>query len=694
MPFARRQGDGPGRRSRRDGSRLDQGNFGWEPSSDGVFDAGSSAPVAPGGTAIGGGAPPSGGGDAAPSAPAASMEALLAGGGVLRQGDEGPAVRELQGAIGMGVGGQTGVYGPTTRDAVVAWQREHGIAATGEVGPTTWAAILKAKMANGVLFEKTSRGASAKTAKQQGAGSGGVSSSDRMADEDLQRLLRYKDSFLQVGSETGLPPALLAAMASRESRGGSANLMRSDGYSALDGFGFGILQIDRRYHATGGDPGGVAHVRQSATILKGMLAGVEKRFPSWSEADQLMAAVSAYNGGLGVLQDAPNTDRYTTGNDYANDIWARARRLAPHFGGLPAASTSGAAASTAASTAATTPTSAGVSPTSPASGVSAASTVTPAGAPGATTSGSSSAPASGAGDVGAAVAGGRVFQRGDSGAEVLEIQRRLGMAGGGLTGTFGPTTEGYVKAFQARAGIQANGQVGRDTWAALERFAQEGTSSGSSGPSAGPLAGPSARPPAANGAAGAAAPPGNVPMIDQHRLPAARNWAYCGVATVGMALAEAGKPVNLQDPSTLSAVAGRIYTEGSGTSGSAMAALMRDKGIRDASFTQGGSVSQIVARLQAGSTVPMGVVSLSGVVVSLPQPSARYPSLKVGDRHQRTYGASGHWVLVVGFEGDPKKPTSFLINDPDSGAKIRMSRSELETASLASQGIWMVSHGG
>lgn len=688
MPYVRRQGDGPGRRSRRDGSRLDQGNFGWEPSSDGVFDAGSSAPVAPGGTAIGGGTPPSGGGDAAPSAPAASMEALLAGGGVLRQGDEGPAVRELQGAIGMGVGGQTGVYGPTTRDAVVAWQREHGIAATGEVGPTTWAAILKSKMANGVLFEKTSRGASAKTAKQQGAGSGGVSSSDRMADEDLQRLLRYKDSFLQVGSETGLPPALLAAMASRESRGGSANLMRSDGYSALDGFGFGILQIDRRYHATGGDPGGVAHVRQSATILKGMLAGVEKRFPSWSEADQLMAAVSAYNGGLGVLQDAPNTDRYTTGNDYANDIWARARRLAPHFGGMPSASAPAGVAApstgvtpTGGTGAATTPsTAAAVTPTAPS---------TPS-----TTPGPAGAADSGTVDVGAVIAAGRVFQRGDSGSEVLAIQRRLGMSGGGLTGSFGPTTEGYVKAFQARAGIQANGQVGRDTWAALERFAQEGTTSASSGPSAGPLAGPSARPPPGDAPAGAAAAPGNVPMIDQHRLPAARNWAYCGVATVGMALAEAGKPVNLQDPSTLSAVAGRIYTEGAGTSGSAMAALMRDKGIRDASFTQGGTVSQIVARLQAGSTVPMGVTSLSGVVVSLPQPSARYPSLRVGDRHQRTYGASGHWVLVVGFEGDPKKPTSFLINDPDSGAKLRMSRSELETASLASQGIWMVSHGG
>jgi hypothetical protein len=293
------------------------------------------------------------------------------------------------------------------------------------------------------------------------------------------------------------------------------------------------------------------------------------------------------------------------------------------------------------------------------------------------------------------VAGGRVFQRGDSGAEVLEIQRRLGMAGGGLTGTFGPTTEAYVKAFQAQAGVQANGQVGRDTWAALERAGEGATPSGAS-PSAGPLAAPAAR---ATGASDTRSTPstganGNVPMIDQHRLPASRNWAYCGIATVGMALAEAGKPINLQDPSTLNAVAGRIYIEGSGTSGSAMASLMREKGIRDASFTQGGSVPQIVARLQAGSTVPMGVTSLSGVVVSLPQPSARYPSLKVGDRHQRTYGASGHWVLVVGFEGDPKKPTSFLINDPDSGAKLRMSRSELETASLASQGIWMVSHGG
>jgi peptidoglycan hydrolase-like protein with peptidoglycan-binding domain len=580
----------------------------------------------------------------------------------------------------MGAGGQSGVFGPTTRDAVTAWQRAHGIAATGEVGPTTWSAILKSQSANGTLFDKTSRGASAKTAKQQGAGSGGVSSSERMADQDLQRLLRYKDSFLQVGSETGLPPALLAAMASRETRGGNANLMRADGYSALDGHGFGIMQIDRRYHATGGDPGGVEHVRQSAKILQGMLAGVEKRFPTWSEADQLMAAVSAYNGGLGVLQDAPNTDRYTTGGDYANDIWARARRLAPHFGGLPATSSPGGA----------TPSAGTSSPAAPAQ-----STVNP---PAAASAPTTSTPSPSGSAVGAAVASGKVFQRGDSGAEVLEIQRRLGMSGEGLTGQFGPTTEGYVRAFQAREGIQSNGRVGPDTWAALERAAGGATPAVPS-PSAGPLSQSVNRPTAApasgaSGASGARGANGTVPMIDQHRLPSSRNWAYCGIATVGMALAEAGKPINLQDSATLNGVAGRIYIEGSGTSGSAMAALMRDKGVRDASFTQGGTVSQMVARLQAGSTVPMGVTSLSGVVVALPQPSARYPSLKVGDRHRRTYGPSGHWVLVVGFEGDPKKPTAFLINDPDSGAKLRMSRSELETASLASQGIWMVSHGG
>jgi hypothetical protein len=40
----------------------------------------------------------------------------------------------------------------------------------------------------------------------------------------------------------------------------------------------------------------------------------------------LQAAVSRYNGGHGLLP--PRSDEGTTGGDYMNDVWARARYYA------------------------------------------------------------------------------------------------------------------------------------------------------------------------------------------------------------------------------------------------------------------------------------------------------------------------------------------------------------------------------
>jgi hypothetical protein len=88
----------------------------------------------------------------------------------------------------------------------------------------------------------------------------------------------------------------------------------------------------------------------------------------------------------------------------------------------------------------------------------------------------------------------------------------------------------------------------------------------------------------------------------------------------------------------------------------------------------------------------MGVVSLSGIVDELPKTSARYPYLRKGDHHSHRFGGSGHWVTVVSFEGDPKNPRFFFVNDPDTGACLKMTRQELETSAAAHEGIWMISY--
>ena len=62
-------------------------------------------------------------------------------GTIYEPGDVGPGVLALQRALGMSEAGQTGDFGPTTREMLLEWQAKNGIQQTGRVGPTTWKAL-------------------------------------------------------------------------------------------------------------------------------------------------------------------------------------------------------------------------------------------------------------------------------------------------------------------------------------------------------------------------------------------------------------------------------------------------------------------------------------------------------------------------------------------------------------------------
>lgn len=76
----------------------------------------------------------------------ANVVATQVRGGPMKEGDSGPAVLAMQRLLGFSAGGQTGVYGPTTRAAVEAFQNQHlGMTTSspgyGQFGKTTLAAV-------------------------------------------------------------------------------------------------------------------------------------------------------------------------------------------------------------------------------------------------------------------------------------------------------------------------------------------------------------------------------------------------------------------------------------------------------------------------------------------------------------------------------------------------------------------------
>jgi peptidoglycan hydrolase-like protein with peptidoglycan-binding domain len=70
-------------------------------------------------------------------------------GGVLKQGERGPAVLAVKDLLGMNAASRSGpngdLYGPGTRDAVMAFQRSHGLQPDGVVGPGTFKALRNAR---------------------------------------------------------------------------------------------------------------------------------------------------------------------------------------------------------------------------------------------------------------------------------------------------------------------------------------------------------------------------------------------------------------------------------------------------------------------------------------------------------------------------------------------------------------------
>jgi len=252
-------------------------------------------------------------------------------GGHLEFGDRGPEVETLQTMLGFNRA--DGVFGPMTMKQLILFQGAYGLPESGVLDLASYSKLSEVMTSgtdiNAILFQQVGRGASDGTAWQDRL-SGGQGASQTMAMSDEDRVLAHRANFERAASRYGIPAAILAAIASRETRGGSQ--LGSDGYSIYGGNeGFGLMQVDAGHHTPAGGPTSTEHIEQAAGILVGFRDYLRNKHPSWSEAQLLKAALAGYNCGPGRINSIEYMDSFTTGGDYSNDTWVRAQYYARFF---------------------------------------------------------------------------------------------------------------------------------------------------------------------------------------------------------------------------------------------------------------------------------------------------------------------------------------------------------------------------
>lgn len=235
-----------------------------------------------------------------------------------------------------------GIFGINTEIAVKNFQDRNGLAKDGMVGIQTLRLLGLSQTTEGsivinvanrstttldrwtkALLNAPTTGASPITASQDGL-PGGIASSHTMANTDLSRVKSLISVFQQVGNKFDVPPALIAALASRESRCG--NVLDRNGWGDR-GNAFGILQVDKNHHTVRGtnSPMSQAHIEQAIEIFSDYRRQVQAKHSTWEDEYVLKGAVVAYNSGVSNVQTKAGMDIGTAGGDYGSDVIARAQ---------------------------------------------------------------------------------------------------------------------------------------------------------------------------------------------------------------------------------------------------------------------------------------------------------------------------------------------------------------------------------
>ncbi|MGB5595992.1 MAG: peptidoglycan-binding protein [Crocosphaera sp.] len=167
------------------------------------------------------------------------------------------------------------------------------------------------------------------TSDPEGISQPGVAASHEIARRDMKHLTPERlNSLKKASQKRNVPVEIAAALASRESHlGGILGMFGNNPGWGDNNHGWGILQVDRRYHTLVGldDPYSQAHVEQALGIFSSYRDQVKNNHSDWSDENVLKGACVAYNSGVSNVQTIAGMNQGTTHNDYGDDVIARAQ---------------------------------------------------------------------------------------------------------------------------------------------------------------------------------------------------------------------------------------------------------------------------------------------------------------------------------------------------------------------------------